>query len=216
MSASPASRTPVVPPLESGDRLTQPVFRERYSQHLEIAKAELVEGVVYVASPTTFERHGRQHGLLASWLGLFAAATNGDVEMAPETTVVLDDENEPRPDVLLRRTASALSSLDENGYVIGPPELVAEVSATSVSFDMHQKLAAYRRNGVSEYLVWRVFDEQIDWFRLETGQYVRIDPGADGLMRSTVFPGLVLQPQAMLAGDATRVLATQLKSTPLA
>lgn len=40
-----------VPPLENGDRLTRYEFERRYTANPQIKKAELIEGVVYVASP---------------------------------------------------------------------------------------------------------------------------------------------------------------------
>jgi hypothetical protein len=65
--------------------------------------------------------------------------------------------------------------------------LVAEVAASSASYDLHDKLDAYR-NGVREYLVCRVLDGQIDWFVLRGGQFEPITPADDGTLRSTVFP----------------------------
>ncbi|MCB9880004.1 MAG: Uma2 family endonuclease, partial [Planctomycetes bacterium] len=87
------------------------------------------------------------------------------------------------------------------GYLEGPPELIAEVAASSVSYDLHQKLHVYRRHGVREYLVHRVDDGEVDWFVLEAGQYVRMQPDDEGLLRSRTFPGLWLSPQLLLAGD---------------
>jgi len=46
-----ASFTTHLPPLESGDRLTRQEFERRYQAMPPIKKAELIEGVVYVASP---------------------------------------------------------------------------------------------------------------------------------------------------------------------
>lgn len=60
-------------PLESGDRLTRAEFERRYSARPDIKKAELIEGVVYVASPVSTEEHGTPHFHLATWLGVFVA-----------------------------------------------------------------------------------------------------------------------------------------------
>ena len=84
---------------------------------------------------------------------------------------------------------------------------MAEVTASTASYDLHDKLASYRRNGVREYLVCRVLDRQIDWFVLREGTYERLDPAPDGSLRSTVFPGLWLDPAALLRGDLPTVLA---------
>ena len=86
------------------------------------------------------------------------------------------------------------------------PDLVAEVSASSESHDLHEKLQAYQRNGVREYLVWRVLNRQVDWFVLHEGGYQRLAPAEDGTLRSTVFPGLWLDPTALMRDDFDTLL----------
>lgn len=71
---------------------------------------------------------------------------------------------------------------------------------------MHDKLRAYRRNGVPEYLVWRVYEKQIDWFVLTDDAYIPLTPDTSGVLHSQVFPGLRLAIDALLAGDVARVL----------
>jgi hypothetical protein len=66
----------------------------------------------------------------------------------------------------------------------------------------------YRRNQVSEYVVWRVYDEAIDWFVYRAGEFVSAEPDpADGLFKSTAFPGLWLDPAALIRRDLAAVLA---------
>jgi Uma2 family endonuclease len=60
---------------------------------------------------------------------------------------------------------------------------------------------------VREYIVWRVLDGAIDWFRWEDGEYRRVEPDERGLIESTVFPGLRLDVAKMLAGDLTGIMA---------
>ena len=66
---------------------------------------------------------------------------------------------------------------------------------------------AYRRNGVKEYLVWRVEEEAFDWFVLNEGRYVRLEPEG-GILTSRVFPGLVLHVNALLRDDMATVMRT--------
>jgi Uma2 family endonuclease len=84
---------------------------------------------------------------------------------------------------------------------------VAEIASSSASFDAHTKLHVYRRNGVREYLLWRILDKEFDWFTLHEGEFRRVTPGEDGLVRSQVFPGLWLDIPALLRGDLATVLA---------
>src|SRR5215210_5401299 len=132
---SPAG-APIVPPLENGDRLTRPEFERRYEAMPHLRKAELIEGVVYVGSPVRFTRHGKPNSDVEIWLGVYRVATPGTVS-GGHSTVRLDLDNEPQPDILLRREAGGSSAIDEDGYVEGAPELVVEIAASSASYDLH-------------------------------------------------------------------------------
>ena len=121
----------------------------------------------------------------------------------------LDLDNEPQPDALLRIDAEAggQSRLSADDYVEGAPELAVEIAASSASYDLHAKLNVYRRNGVSEYIVWRVLDGAVDWFILEDGEYRPLAPDSTGVVESARFPGLRLAVGALLAGEFAAVLA---------
>lgn len=109
-------------------------------------------------SPVHFAAHGEPHLAILTWLGTYCAFTPG-VRAADNATIRLDLDNEPQPDALLRiePEAGGHSHLSEDDYVEGAPELVIEIVASSATYDMHDKLRAYRRNGVQEYLVWRFY-----------------------------------------------------------
>ena len=195
-------------PLESGDHMTREEFHRRYLARPDIKKAELIDGVVFMPSPVRSPQHGRPHAYVIAWLGTYVGQHPG-VGIDDNTTVYLDDEVEVQPDASLWRSADRGPHLDDEGYIVGAPQLVVEVAASSVSYDLHVKKEAYRRNGVGEYVVWRVLDRAIDWFRLRDGQYDLIAPGEDGLIESEQFPGLRLHVPSMLAGDLAAVLAHQ-------
>ncbi len=196
-----------MPRLENGDRLTRTEFERRYAATPEKFKAELIEGIVYVASPVRVKNHGRPHAQIMTWLGVYYTATPG-VDFADNTTTRLDLDNEPQPDALLRiePEVGGRSRITEDDYIEGLPELVLEIAASSASVDMNTKLNAYRRNGVQEYIVWQVYENQIAWFCLQEGEYIRLQPDATGIIRSRVFPGLWLAVDALLKGDLAIVL----------
>jgi Uma2 family endonuclease len=205
-AVEPSQAERAVRPLQAGDRLTRAEFERRYAAMTAIKKAELIEGVVYMPSPVSTEDHGAPHFAVISWLGAYQAHTPG-VQGADNATVRLDLDNEPQPDALLRIPAAAGGrSRLQDGFVTGAPELVVEVAASSASYDLHDKLNAFRRNGVEEYVVWRTLDKEISWFVLREGRYDLL-PLLDGLYRSEVFPGLWLDPAALIAGDLARVFA---------
>jgi Uma2 family endonuclease len=208
-SMSMQTRDDVVPVLENGDRLTRAEFERRYEAMPHLKKAELIEGVVYVPSPVRHRQHGSPHAHLIGWLVQYTANTPG-VEVGDNSSVRLDLDNEPQPDALLfiDPTRGGQVRISDDGIIEGAPELVAEVASSSVSYDLHAKLHVYRRNGVREYIVWRVLEQEVDWFVLRNGQYERMPRDTQGLVRSEVFPGLWLDPAALLRGDLATVLAT--------
>jgi Uma2 family endonuclease len=197
-----------LPPLEPGDRLTREEFERRYEAMPLLKKAELIEGVVYMPSPARFRRHGKPSRHLSTWLGTYEASTPG-VEGADNTTARLDLDNEPQPDVLLLidPDCGGQAKVSTDDYIESAPEWVGEVAASSASIDLNTKLHVYRRNGVREYLVWRVLDGDVDWFVLRGGQYDRLAADASGILRSEVFQGLWLDVKALVRRDLARVLA---------
>ena len=193
--------------LENGDRLSRGEFERRYEARPDIKKAELIEGVVHMPSPTRSSSHARPHAAMITWLGSYAASTPG-VQVNDNPTVRLDLDNEPQPDaaLLIDPGAGGQARLTDDDYLEGAPELVAEIASGSASYDLHDKLHVYRRNGVREYLVWRTLDHRMDWFELADGAYRPLQPDAAGVIRSRVFPGLRLAVPAMLRGDLATVL----------
>jgi Uma2 family endonuclease len=142
------------------------------------------------------------------WLIHYEAATPG-VETADNSTARLDLDNEPQPDavLLIDPACGGQARISEDDCIENAPELVAEVVSSSVNIDLTTKLHVYRRNGVREYVVWRVLNRAVDWFVLRHGQYERLGPDTEGLLRSETFPGLWLDVPALLRGDVASVLA---------
>jgi hypothetical protein len=208
MSTLPPPPVAAVPPLESGDHLTRDEFERRYEAMPQLKKAELIEGVVYVPSPTRFVQHGRPHAALMGWLCAYWFATPG-VDAADNTSIRLDLSNEPQPDafLIIEPARGGQARVDADGYVDGGPELVAEVAASRATIDLNTKFRVYQRNNVREYLVWRVLDQAIDWFVLRQGRYEALLPTA-GVYRSEVFPGLWLDPAALARLDLAAMQQT--------
>src|SRR5215212_10180786 len=200
-----ATRTEAPVSLEAGDCMTREEFHRRYLLRPDVKKAELIDGVVYVPSPVRSPHHSRPHALVVTWLGVYVTE-RPDIMLEDNATVYLDGRVEVQPDASLWRPASGRVHETEDGYLEGAPQIIVEVAASSVSYDLHQKKEAYRRNGVGEYVVWRVLDRVIDWFRLQDGEYVRIAPDAGGIVESQQFPGLRLHVPSMLAGDLAAVV----------
>jgi len=176
-----------------------------------IKKAELLEGIVYMPSPVRVRSHGKPHGQIMGWISMYSAATPG-VDFADNTTLRLDPDNEPQPDAMLWIDAAAggYARVSDDDYLEGSPELIVEVAASSASYDLHVKREVYQRNGVQEYVVWRVYDRQVDWFRLEDGQYVTMPADAAGMIHSPNSPNTVSGCVATYA----RALSTIVRPVP--
>ncbi len=206
-----------IPLLENGDRLSRHEFERRYTampyQKTGINKAELIEGIVYMASPLRIRSHAQPHSQIMTWLGLYQSNTPS-LMMGIEPTLRLDLKNEFQPDAVMFISGRG-ASITEDDYIAGAPELVVEIAASTVSIDLHDKKAAYCRNGVQEYIVWRTLDREIDWFSLQDGEYIRLECDEKGIIKSQIFPGLWLAVESMLSGsmaDVLGVLQTGLNS----
>lgn len=193
------------PPLANGDRLSQPEFHRRYVTYPDDSKFELIAGTVFMASPLGWG-HGLFHGLMAWLLWSYVAETPG-LEVLDNTTTILDEENEPQPDLGLRLQSAygGKSVITEEGYLQGPPELVIEIAHSSRAIDLHQKKAIYRENGVKEYLVFAVESKSVYWFDFAAGK--SLDPDSTGTCKSTSFPGLWLAVPALANRDQQAMLA---------
>ncbi len=207
--ARPAPSTRI-PPLQNGDRLTRAEFERRYDTTPNLKKAELIEGVVYMPPPVSFNEHGGPHFDLIGWLGMYRMATSGVVG-GDNASFRLDLDNMPQPDafLLILPEYGGQARLSPDGYVVGAPELVFEVAASNVSYDMNVKKNVYRRSSVREYGVWRVQDQAVDWFALRDGEYDPLVLDAAGCYESEVFPSLRLDVAALIRGDMARVAQVQ-------
>ncbi len=197
-----------IPLLQAGDRLSRDEFERRYEAMPQGMKAELIEGEVYMPSPVRLKHHGSPHVNLVAWMGTYQAYTPG-TESGLNATIRLDLGNEPQPDgtLIILPEYGGQAEIDADDYVAGGPELVGEISASTKKRDLNKKLRAYRRNNIREYIVWRVPDAAIDWFVLRQTQFERLPLSPDGFYKSEVFPGLWLDPEALVRGDMVRVLA---------
>src|SRR5438552_8948717 len=187
------------PLLEVGDKLTRDEFERRYERMPHLKKAELIEGTVYMPSPVRAAKHAEPHHQLATWLGTYVAETDG-VRGFDNSTVRLDLDNEPQPDLVLIKLPAkgGQARISGQDYIEGAPELAVEIVASSRAYDLHQKKGAYRRNGVREYLAWITGENRLVWWELRQGEYQEIAADVNGLLKSRVFPGLWLDTAALL------------------
>jgi Uma2 family endonuclease len=196
---------PLVPTLENGDRMNQPEFHLRYEAYPQGVKIELVGGTVYVASPMRWP-HGELTWKLVTALDVFVEATPG-VLGADGVSAILSEESEPQPDLLLRLLPEygGQARLDEQRYLVGAPEFIAEVAHSTRAMDLNQKRKDYLEAGVQEYLVVCVEEEEFHWFHFPSRRKLKAD--REGLWKSRIFPGLWIDQAALFARDSGRLRA---------
>jgi Uma2 family endonuclease len=207
---APPRPTPLreeIPPLENGDHLDGDEFMRRY-ENMPDVKAELINGIVYMASPVRHREHANPHHILATWLGVYCSK-HPQLEGGNDGTVLLGPRNKPQPDLylMLPPDRGGRARIGDDGFIHGPPELVVEIAASTAKVDAHDKADTYRKAGVAEYLLWRTEDEAIDWFLLDGDRYVAAEPDDADRLRGRTFDGLVLDRPAVLRRDLAGVLA---------
>lgn len=182
-------------PLEPGDRLSRGEFLRRWKAHPEIKKAELIGGIVYMASPVSID-HGEMDNNVGLWLGVYAAFTPG-TKAGNNATALMLEEEATQPDSQLRILPEAGGqSRVERKYLHGAPEQVTEVCRSSAAYDLHQKLEVYEQAGVQEYVAVLLYEREVRWYRLTDQGYIVIPTPDDGIQRS------------LLAGSMAAVLDT--------
>jgi Uma2 family endonuclease len=201
------TKAPPIPPLREGDRLDQPTFHERYEAMPEHVRAELIGGVVYMASPRKLP-HSFSSALVTHWLCGYRVATPG-TGILRDPTDILGPHSEPQPDdcLIIMPECGGQVRFNEKQYLTGPPELIVETAWATEKLDLNEKKSDYEQALVREYVVVALRSQKVLWFTRRAGKFVAMKPGKDGIFRSRVFSGLWLDPDALLHGDYTRVLA---------
>lgn len=189
---------------EPGDRLTLDDFLARWERMPGLKFAELIDGVVHMPSPLSYE-HGLQDNQMQLLLGLYAARTGVCKAVSNATWLML--ESAPQPDIALRLLPKfGGKTTVPKKLAAGAPELVVEVCYSSRSFDLGPKLALYQRAGVAEYVAVLLEERRIEWRSLEAGSYRLFQPDDMGVLKSVMFPGLWLDERAFWADDSNRML----------
>ncbi|MDB5387485.1 MAG: hypothetical protein JWM11_3131 [Planctomycetaceae bacterium] len=193
------------PPLRDGDRMSQPEFHRRYEMIPAGIRFELIQGVVSMNAAAMKLPHNDYVSQLVTQAMLYSRRTPG-VHAGAGATVILNEQNEPEPDVFLRLQpglgGSSSNTEPHGGYVQGPPEQIIEIADSTVFRDLHQKKDVYQQVGVKEYIVVCVENCEIKWFTWPEGER-EIPP--DKVLRSLLFPGFWLDVEALFRLDGLRL-----------
>jgi Uma2 family endonuclease len=194
------------PILCDGDFLNASEFHTRYLKLTEFRKVELIDGIVYMPSPVNYRNHGRCCGFLGTWLSHYFA-NHPELCYAPDTTFRMTPFDEVQPDFSLFRIGENVTE-ESSGLLLGAPELVVEVAASTITKDRGPKFRLYEKAGCLEYLLWNTDSNTIAWFFNNHGTFEEIPHDELGIFRSKTFPGLWLDGYALMQGRVTDVIAT--------
>lgn len=193
------------PPLQEGDRLSRDEFLRRWDAMPELKRAELIDGIVRLPSPVS-AAHSLPQSLLDYWLGHYVSFAEG-CEAYAAGTWLMGPGSLPQPDLALciSPERGGQSSI-EGGYSSGAPELIVEVTNTTVTKDHGAKLQLYERSGVREYVTVRPRLRQVVWRELHRRKF-QVTPGDQGWYKSRIFPGLWLDPSALWTANRKALAA---------
>lgn len=196
----------IVPSLESGDVLDRDEYFLRGSVAPKKLKSERINRRVYLMmSPLRAQQHGNPHALLAGWLFNYTMS-DPDWVVSDNATILLDLDNDPQPDLCLYREGGQ-TRVNENGYLVGPPELIVEIAGSSASYDFGEKRDVYEAAGVGEYIVFETLEGRIEWWHHDGQKFVDLIVD-DGVLKSRRIPGLWLNMDALRSADAPRLIET--------
>ncbi len=175
--------------VEVAERMSTDEFL-RYAP--EDQKAELIDGVMTVASPPLDIHERLQIFLIRLLAGYVEQHDLGEIR-GSRTPMILADDQVFEPDILY--VARERVGLIEEKGVFGAPELIVEIlSAGTAPHDRGPKFRAYERAGVPE--VWLIDPHGplgTEFFHRREGRLEPVMPDAEGVLRSVGLPGFAIR-----------------------
>ncbi|MBI3911083.1 MAG: Uma2 family endonuclease [Armatimonadetes bacterium] len=160
-------------------------------------KADLIDGVIYMASPDT-PRNDRIAYLVRFLIQGYARVKGLGQTTGPRVAYVLSDRRALEPDVAF--VARDRRHILQESHGVGAPDIAVEiVSADSVAGDYMEKKHLYEEAGVREYWLIDPLQNRAEFHRLLDRHYVLVPLEHNRLFRSEVLPGFWLDVQWLLA-----------------
>ncbi|MGE0479251.1 MAG: Uma2 family endonuclease [Phycisphaerae bacterium] len=168
-------------------------------------KADLIDGVIYMASPENLE-HNELSTWLAGALGAYVRRRQLGRVVSSRVAFRLATNNSPEPDIAF--IAASRLHLIRPGYVDGPPDVAIEiVSPDSVQRDYEQKRTQYETAGVAEYYIFDADERPATFLLREQERFVDRSP-AHGPFESGAIAALRIDPLWLWQRPLPDALAT--------
>ena len=166
-------------------------------------KADLIDGVIHMASPDT--QRANALGFFIAYLieGYTTAKNVGGFTFISRFACKISDFRAPEPDAGCVRPERL--HLVHDQHMDGGPDIAVEVvSRESRSRDYGEKRDLYEAAGVSEYWIIDPLQRRVEFLRLSDGKYELVPPENNNVFRCAVIPGLWLNVQWLLAKNVPR------------
>jgi Uma2 family endonuclease len=159
----------------------------------EDQKADLIDGVIYMASPENIDANDLFVWLL-TLINLYARKKKLGRVFGSRVACRLDDKNAPEPDIVF--VGAKHQDRIRRGGVDGPPDLVLEiVSPESVERDYDKKRRQYQRFKIPEYWIVDEEEQKVTLLRLNARGKYRDVPPRKGVFHSKALRGFRLDPR---------------------
>ena len=159
-------------------------------------KADLLDGVIYLASPDT-RRSDRLSGFIKFLLQGYADIRGLGEVYGSRFAFELSQFRAPEPDIAFVRT-ERLHLVSERRMVGGPDIAVEIVSRDSRQRDYGEKKQLYAEAGVSEYWIVDPLQRRVEFHRLHAGHYELVPLEHNHIFRSVVLEGFWLEVEWLL------------------
>jgi Uma2 family endonuclease len=161
-------------------------------------KADLIDGVIYMASPDSSHASNLISFVQFLLRGFVAARKVGGIVSGSRWAFRLAKRSAPEPDVAY--VAPERRHLIRYGGVRGAPDIAVEVvSRDSIDRDYRLKWRKYQSAGVREYWIIDPVQDKLTFLLLNNGRYRRVPLEGKNIFRSEVLPGFWLDRRWLLA-----------------
>ncbi|MDZ7363441.1 MAG: Uma2 family endonuclease [candidate division KSB1 bacterium] len=206
--------------------LTQPIPRKRPPRERvtfdefcslvrEDQKADLIDGVIYMASPAALE-HEDEFGFIFMVVRGYVRRKGLGVVLGSRAAMKLSDEDAPEPDLMFISKAKLAKAAGK--AVLGTADLVIEIiSPGSRRLDLVEKSELYAKFGVLEYWAIDPYRQLAHFWKNNAGIWEDLPVDAMGIFRSSILPGFWLRVDWLFAEelpDENIILATILAGDP--
>jgi Uma2 family endonuclease len=153
-------------------------------------KADLIDGVIYMASPDSLDSNELSKWLIGLTDDFVVEKELGKIYIL-RVAFRLEERSGPEPDIGFVKKSRL--HLAKRGYFDGPPDAAFEiVSPESIERDYEKKRKLYEKHRVGEYWIIDEMEQAVTLLRLnKRGKFHEVKPKA-GVYRSEVIAGFWL------------------------